>query len=855
MDRKTVKAVVSCQLSVVRNVILILFFLLLPLMAACAAPSLEKRSSDTEVNTAKTSLFSEKTSGRKPPKALPVNRPKQVSFESDPVLYAAISGDGRYLAYVLEQPNASSLWLSPEDPGVAELPQRLFESVGRITAPALSQNGRNIAFVTEDQDAKGDIYWMSLDAPETVPRRLTGRESTDGAPAFSPNGEKIYFQRSFPGDRFPHVAVMKLPKRESKTPEEIQRVLHAEAGGFPAVSPDGELLAFVSFKEDAGGDMGVIDLKTGAFTPISKGPALDLYPAWSPDGKWLYFSRFDRDTNRDGRINPDDNPIVVRTPVSGPRMGTLFPLTSGEFPAYGPMAGASELLFLSNLKGSVNLWSLPPEGEIPVLTDPTAQMDLAELLVSRIPPENLRSVLAHERFLEIFPENRALGAKACYEMGNLYESMGQTGKAAASFRRVINEFDDIMPESALAAIALVAHETEKEIRQAPTDFERRKILADSLLKIDAIVKKNVAGTGMTKANAARLKARADILKALLLANLGRDPDAVKKAIEFLDKALRLQGLNDTLKAEALYHKAHINSRLGRADVLAPAYLAIITTYVETPWADRAVQDLIDLYLSDPSLKGTESRMEALSGLARKYQDIAPLLAMGAYNRNGDLAFEAGDWPQAKRWYRTTLNLQKKITSKNISSKGAAPPRQVAAARLALAEILYREEQFRQALDLYETEMADRPYEDHLYELAKTAHVRKSMAAADYLFHLGEIPAARTLYADLIRENEGLVQAHRGYIKSAAAMKEIPQTLTAYEAELKKDPDNPVWLYTTGLCLTYLEDQKSLNEARALIEKAIRTQGQVPYYHQTLGYILEVLETVYGETQEALKRRF
>ena len=180
------------------------------------------------------------------------------------------------------------------------------------------------------------------------------------------------------------------------------------------------------------------------------------------------------------------------------------------------------------------------------------------------------------------------------------------------------------------------------------------------------------------------------------------------------------------------------------------------------------------------------------------------------------------------------------------SKGEAPPTQVAAARLALAEILYREELFRQALDLYEKEMGYRPYEDRLYGLARAAYVQKSLAAANFLFTLGEIPAAQKIYGDLIRENPDLVQAHRGYIKCAVSMKETDSVLNRYKMQLAKDPNNPVLLYATGLCLTYLEGRKPLNDAKDLIETAIGKRGQDPYFHQTLGYIFEVSETVYGE---------
>jgi tetratricopeptide (TPR) repeat protein len=163
-------------------------------------------------------------------------------------------------------------------------------------------------------------------------------------------------------------------------------------------------------------------------------------------------------------------------------------------------------------------------------------------------------------------------------------------------------------------------------------------------------------------------------------------------------------------------------------------------------------------------------MQSLARLAETHRESTPELSMGALNRLGDMAFQKGDWPQAKRWYREVLNRYgKQVTLQNDQPP---PPTQVAAARLALAEILYREELFRQALDLYEKEMAYRPYEDRFYGLARAAYVQKSMAAANFLFNLGEIPAAQKIYGDLIREDPRLVQAHRGYIKCAALMKQI-----------------------------------------------------------------------------------
>ena len=70
-----------------------------------------------------------------------------------------------------------------------------------------------------------------------------------------------------------------------------------------------------------------------------------------------------------------------------------------------------------------------------------------------------------------------------------------------------------------------------------------------------------------------------------------------------------------------------------------------------------------------------------------------------------------------------------------------------------------------------------------------------------------------------------------------------------------DPDNPndpIALYTTGLCLTWVENEKSLNLAEELIIKAIKLNGKSEYFHQTLGYIFEVQNSVYKK-QKTLEK--
>ncbi|MCG6880798.1 MAG: CHAT domain-containing protein [Deltaproteobacteria bacterium] len=818
--------------------VLLLVFSLPFVSCAVLKPSEPQQAVSKIVDSA---LVDQRNDG-KPPRALPVNRPVQISFESDPIVYAAISGDGKTLAYVLEREGRSSLWLSALGSKTGALHQKRLQDMGRISAPSLSQHAEKMVFVATDYDAKGDIYLLTMDTPESIPRRLTGRDSADGAPALSPDGRRVYFQRLLPGVGLPQLSVMEIAAQTDSRNTPEANVLRE--GAFPAASPDGDRLAFVSFTEDPGGDIHVLDLKTGKAKAITAGPAQDLYPAWSTDGKSLYFSRVDADTNKDGIIDFSDKAVICRI-ASESSGGWAYPLTSEAFSAYQPMTTPSQILFLSTLNGTGNIWTLPLTGQIPTKENASDQMALARLLASRIPQEDSLAVLAWTKVLEKFGAEKKIGAEAACEIGNLYQDMGREVSAINAYESVLQEFKEIHPEADLAAIRLAVLQAEKAWRATLTDYKREDILENAVKGIQKISEsESLPLKNSTFGDASRLKARATIAQAQLLGDLGQNAASLDNAISLLEQVGNMRDLPPALKAEALFNKALVSNRMGQASVVIPIYLSVITQYPGTLWADRSVERIIDTHISGSGDETDQNRMQMLARLAEKHRQDTPQLSMGALNRMGDTAFQEGDWPQAKRWYREVLNQHAKRAASLPKDEPLST--QVAAARLALAEILYKEELFRQALDLYEKEMVYRPYEDRLYGLARAAYVQKSLAAANFLFALGEIPAAQKIYGDLIRENPDLVQAHRGYIKSAVSMKEIDSILNRYKRQLAKDPNNPVLLYATGLCLTYLKGRKPLNEAKDLIETAIGKQGQNPYFHQSLGYIFEVSETVYGE---------
>ena len=773
-----------------------------------------------------TAPFSRPGTRRPRPKPLPVNRPVQITFRADPLLYAALSPDTKWIACISDQKGLSGLWLLSADPSNVVLPKQLVQAAGKLSAPAFSRDGQQIAFVGTSYDAKGDIYLIKRDPKDSRRRRLTGRDTADGAPCFSPDGKTLYFHQSRSGQSQRRLVALDLSDPRS-LPEPLG--IDGDAA-FPSISPDGKRCAFTSFRDDPGGDIFVASLDTKKVIPVTKGADRDVFPCWSPDGKVIYFSRLRPD--REGAVTT--NAVIFRV-LAHDQDRFVYPVTSGSYAAYHPVVSGSRLYFLSTQKGVSNLWALPLEGEIPNLPDAEAQMNLAETLASRSPSDDNLALLGYYKVLERFFDNKAVAGKAGYAMGMLYERMGEPEKATHTFRLVTESFDRVLPEAALARIRLTGLETGRRWREAITDRQRQALLKETMSSLEAMANGSEQGDLKTPyPGQAWIRARSRIQQARLLMELGKGSESLIQALGLLDSVLEAKATPRAELAEAMFLKADLFSRIGKGEDLLPAYAKVIELFPDMEeWSDAAVVKILNLSLSGVGPASQGDRISLLARVAEGYRKTLPKLAMGAWNRMGDLYFAEGDWMKAKGAYRQVLGQFPMITT------------QSAAARLALAEILFREELFRQALDLYETEMASRTYEDHLYELARAGYVRKSLAAAEFQFHLGEVPSAQKIFMDLIRDDYSLIQAHRGYIKCAAARKEIDRALALYRARLAQNPGDPASLYATGLCLSYKEGRDNLEEAESLIKRAIQIQGDVEYFHQTLGYLSEVMETVHN----------
>jgi len=751
------------------------------------------------------------------PRKLDVNIPLQVSYETGAVQHLDITPDGKWLAYTRIAGGYSELWLRSLDGTLSVLPRRIAPALADRLSPALSPDGKSLAFVGAEDDVKGDIYIQDLTRPDATPQRLTGRDTEDGAPCFSPDGGTLYFQQRRQGEGARHIVALSLSTLKA-TPRVIETGGDASA---PAISPDGKTLAFVSARSGISA-VYLVPTSGGAVRKLTTSQAQEATPRFTPDGRGVYFATVPYAAQGATAESLLAFSVLAVADVGGTQAPRILNTAKGA--SLEPMQSGSTLYFLASRSGQSNVWSLPPAGEI--ASRPAAeQLALADAVAAQLPVDRALAVLAYGKAAEAAGNTGPLAAKALLAQGRQFELMDLPEAAAQAFTSAgaLN----VQPESGFAHIRAALLGINKKYALALNDAGRRAALNGGRAQLELIAKQNADSP---------VAVQARLEEARLLLNSGLGSSSLLEGIHILDSLSKAGGEQ---AAEALYLKAEIYGRIGQGQAVLPLYARVIRNYPEqSQWADLAVQRVLDQSIAALGTGAKfEDQAQALSTISEQYRNDLPKLSLGALNRMGDVYYAADEWAKAKDAYRQAL--AQRSNDPNIST-------QLAAARLSLAEILYREERFHQALDLYETEMASRPYEDRLYRLAKAAHLRKSTAAGDYLLRIGEVPSARSIFAGLLREDTNYVPAHRGLIRASAALHTIPATLADYRHQLTAKPGDATLLYATGLCLTYLDGKAPLLEAHELISRAIMKNGQVEYFHQTLGYIDEVLETVHGE---------
>ncbi len=168
----------------------------------------------------------------------------------------AWSPDGRMVAYSCLKNDRSALWLAGAD---GSDPRRITDGNSNCFQPVWHPDGRHLLFIS-DHGGPEELYRMDIDSGETL--RLTSGGAAN--PAVSPDGERVAFSSGREGGTS-LLQVARLDPHLSSIAVEWQRsvLINRWVGAKARFSPDGRWLAFDQPSGPVGGDVWAVPVVGG----------------------------------------------------------------------------------------------------------------------------------------------------------------------------------------------------------------------------------------------------------------------------------------------------------------------------------------------------------------------------------------------------------------------------------------------------------------------------------------------------------------------------------------------------------------------------------------------------------------
>jgi serine/threonine protein kinase/Tol biopolymer transport system component len=159
--------------------------------------------------------------------------------------------------------------------------RRLTNDPGLTTSAAISRDGRLVAYASDRADASNlDIWVQQVDGG--APIRLTDDPADDDDPTFSPDGTQIAFRSERDGGG---IYIVRALGGEAH--------LFAPRGRHPRFSPDGRMLMYATAYSGRGDgyELTAAEFPGGASRPVAPGcEVYSPYAVWSPDSSRILFT-------------------------------------------------------------------------------------------------------------------------------------------------------------------------------------------------------------------------------------------------------------------------------------------------------------------------------------------------------------------------------------------------------------------------------------------------------------------------------------------------------------------------------------------------------------------------------------
>jgi len=299
-------------------------------------------------------------SGGGTPTAL-IDDPEDVSS-----IQAVFSPDGRYVIHSSDRGGVENLWRVPFDGGP---PEQITSGTGSDHSADVSQDGRRIVFVNRRLDPR--VLAVSPTSGST--KLLAEFEGgTCWAPVLSPDGRWIAFSRKPAGRRW-SIYVMRSDDGQARAL--VDSLLNMM---WPRFHPDNQSILFFTWPGRQ--RIGRIHLDGTGLTWLTGEEVEAGYPAVSPDGEWLAYVR-----RRPGDGVTED--IVVRPFDGGPERVVVPGATLPDFSPDGRMLTFAASRSFSGRVGIVRLEDGEPRWLTTSGTWPTWMPNGRAIAYADQPPE------------------------------------------------------------------------------------------------------------------------------------------------------------------------------------------------------------------------------------------------------------------------------------------------------------------------------------------------------------------------------------------------------------------------------------------------------------------------------------
>ncbi|MGI9103002.1 MAG: protein kinase domain-containing protein [Terriglobales bacterium] len=216
--------------------------------------------------------------------------------ESGKAVAVAISPDGRYVVYAMQEGEKQSLWVrqvaTHSDVQILPPDEVLFRGVSL----AFSPDGNYVYFVRTDKNNANFQYLYVMPSLGGTPRQLI--RDVDTRPSFSPDGKQFTFTRGYPEKNTADVLIA----NADGSGEKVLATLPVGAGlqSGPSWSPDGKtiLVPGWTYKDDAVGVLLAVNVADGAPREIFRNDRPIGHPVWLPDGRSVLVPVLDASLSR-----------------------------------------------------------------------------------------------------------------------------------------------------------------------------------------------------------------------------------------------------------------------------------------------------------------------------------------------------------------------------------------------------------------------------------------------------------------------------------------------------------------------------------------------------------------------------